>query len=544
MEHNQGSVLVVDDNRQVRMMLSHYLKRLGHDFTLAENGRQGLELVRAQAFDLVLLDIMMPEMDGYQVLEQLKADPVLRHIPVIMISAVDELESVVKCIELGAEDSLSKPFNPVLLQARIGASLEKKRLRDQEQAYVEELSVMQRIDRELNTTLDVNRAMRITLDWAMRRSNADAGLIGNVEEDGIQIMASQGYDAELAPYQDAHLPIELPAIRETIQSGQPQRLCKTEVKDGDQTQFADGILPAAQSQIVVPIRREGEVIGLLLLESVAPECFVAEALEFLTRLSDHAAIAISNAQLYAAVEAANIAKSDFVSFVSHELKTPMTSIRGYSDILAKGAVGPVTESQVQFLNIIRSNVDRMTILVGDLADVSRIEAGRLRLDFKAISLGEIVEEVVESARTQLEEKELTLTQHVPDNLSPVWADRTRLIQILTNMVSNAYKYTPQGGRIAVHVEQVANRWDPDGAPEVVHVAVEDNGIGIPPEDQEKIFQKFFRSPDQKARESPGTGLGLNITKNLVEMQGGRIWFESEFRQGTTFHFTVPVAETD
>ncbi len=543
MESIQGSVLVVDDNRQVRTMLSHYLKRLGHTVTLVENGCRALELVREQAFDLVLLDIMMPEMDGYQVLEQLKADPVLRHIPVIMISAVDELESVVKCIELGAEDSLSKPFNPVLLQARIGASLEKKRLRDQEQAYVEELAVMQRIDRELNATLDVHRAMRITLEWAMQRSGADAGLIGIVEEEGIQIMASQGYDVALDPYQDAHLPVKLPAIQQTIQSGHPQRLGTAGGQNDDSTQFTGGILTTAQSQIVVPIRREGKVIGLLVLESTAPECFGAEALDFLTRLSDHAAIAISNAQLYAAVEAANIAKSDFVSFVSHELKTPMTSILGYSDILVKGAVGPVNESQVQFLNVIRSNVDRMTVLVGDLADVSRIEAGRLRLDFKAVSVSEVVEEVVESAQTQLEEKELTLTLHVPDDLSPVWADRTRLIQVLTNMVSNAYKYTHKGKQVAIHVEQVTNQWDPEGAPQVVHVAVEDNGIGISPEDQANIFQKFFRSPDHQARESPGTGLGLNITKNLVEMQGGRIWFESEFRQGTTFHFTVPVAET-
>jgi signal transduction histidine kinase len=543
MEPDQGSVLVVDDNKQIRTMLSHYLKRQGHIVTVAENGRQGLELMRAQEFDLVLLDIMMPEMDGYQMLEHLKADPALRHIPVIMISAVDELESVVKCIELGAEDSLSKPFNPVLLKARIGASLEKKRLRDQEQAYVEELSVMQHIDRELNATLDVNRAMHITLEWAMGRSNADAGLVGIVEENGIRIMASQGYGAELASYQDSYLPVELSAIQKTIQSGQPQRLGATEVNDGDRTQFARGLLVTARSQIVVPIRREAKVIGLLLLESVSPERFTAETLAFLTRLSDHAAIAISNAQLYAAVEAANIAKSDFVSFVSHELKTPMTSIKGYSDILIKGAVGPVNETQVRFLNIIESNVDRMTVLVTDLADISRIEAGRLRLDFGAVSIAEVVEEVVQSARTQLERKELALIQHIPDDLSLVWADRTRLIQILTNMVSNAYKYTPKGGQIVIRVAQMANQRDPDGA-QVVHVAVQDNGIGIRPEDQANVFQKFFRSADERARESPGTGLGLNITKYLVEMQGGCIWFESEFRQGTTFHFTVPVAETD
>ena len=544
MEPNQGSVLVVDDNREIRTVLSHYLKRQGHVVTLAENGRQGLELVRVKEFDLVLLDIMMPEMNGYQMLEHLKADPTLRHIPVIMISAVDELESVVKCIELGAEDSLSKPFNSVMLKARIGASLEKKRLRDQDQAYMEELSVMQHIDRELNTTLDVGRAMRITLEWAMHRSNADAGLVGIVEESGIQIMASQGYDAELAPYQDAHLPAELPAIQETIQSGQPQRQCTTEVQDSGQTKFTGGLLAAAQSQIVIPIRREAEVIGLILLESATSEYFTAETLAFLTRLSDHAAIAISNAQLYAALEAANIAKSDFVSFVSHELKTPMTSIKGYSDMLVQGAVGPVNEMQVKFLNIVRSNVDRMSVLVTDLADVSRIEAGRLRLEPGAVSIIEIVEEVVQSVRTQFEEKELALAQHIPDDLSLVWADRSRLIQILANMMSNAYKYTPQGGQITIHVEQGANQWDPDGAPEVVHVAVQDSGIGISPQDQANIFQKFFRSEDQKARESPGTGLGLNITKNLVEMQGGRIWFESEFRQGTTFHFTVPVAETE
>jgi signal transduction histidine kinase len=120
--------------------------------------------------------------------------------------------------------------------------------------------------------------------------------------------------------------------------------------------------------------------------------------------------------------------------------------------------------------------------------------------------------------------------------------RTRLVQILVNLVSNAIKYTPEEGQIVVGAELTENRWDPQGAPQVVHVWVQDNGIGISPEDQRKIFQKFFRSDDPKAREAPGTGLGLNITKSLVEMQGGRIWFQSEYRKGTTFHFTIPVAE--
>src|SRR5947207_14897020 len=132
-----SSLLVVDDNSMNRIMLSRYITKLGYRSSLAENGRQALEKLQAEQFDLVLLDVQMPEMDGYQVLEQLKADPRLRDIPVIMISAVEELESVVRCIELGAQDYLPKPFNPVLLRARLTACLERKRLRDQEVDYLQ-----------------------------------------------------------------------------------------------------------------------------------------------------------------------------------------------------------------------------------------------------------------------------------------------------------------------------------------------------------------------------------------------------------------------
>jgi len=220
----------------------------------------------------------------------------------------------------------------------------------------------------------------------------------------------------------------------------------------------------------------------------------------------------------------------------------MTSIKGYTELLAAGAVGPVTEAQANFLATIRSNVERMSTLVSDLADVSRIEAGRLKLDFKPIALKEVVEEVVRSMRRQIEEKKQRLMVNVPENLPNLWADRTRLAQIITNLLSNAYKYTPSEGQIFLNAEVCQNEWDEGGAPKVVHVWVQDTGIGIAPEDQGKIFQKFFRSEDPKTREVPGTGLGLNITKSLVEFQGGKIWFESEFRKGTTFHFTIPIVE--
>lgn len=401
-------------------------------------------------------------------------------------------------------------------------------------ARVDELSVMQRIDRELNTSLDISRAMQITLEWAMRQSKADAGLVGIVEPDGLRIMASQGYTNELDDYQQAFLVYDGTPFEEAIQSGVPARNVPTGQKNG--------LFREAVSQTIIPIRREAATIGLLVLESKNATAISEDVLNFLIRLSDHASIAISNSQLYAAVQSANIAKSEFVSFVSHELKNPMTSIKGYTELLAAGAVGPINDMQSNFLSTIRSNVERMSTLVSDLADVSRIEAGRLRLNFKSVSLTEVVEEVTRSLKRQVEDKKQTITLQLAENLINVWADRDRLLQILTNLVSNANKYTPAEGQFSIHADVSDNIWDHSGAKQVVHIWVQDTGIGISPEDQKKIFQKFFRSEDPKTREAPGTGLGLNITKSLVEMMGGRIWFESEYRKGTTFHFTVPIAE--
>ncbi len=405
-------------------------------------------------------------------------------------------------------------------------------LTDQELAdRVEELSVMQRIDRELNASLEVDRAMRITLDWALRQSGAEAGLIGILDEEKLRVMAQQGFDEQLQSLPDQAMKVELPSMLKAVETGMPQQV----------TVEAAGhkLIPASHTQMVIPIRRENAVIGLLFLESMNDS---QVDMNFLNRLTDHAAIAISNAQLYSEVQRANLAKSDFVSFVAHELKNPMTSIKGYTELLSGGAVGQINDMQSKFLQTIKSNVERMSTLVSDLNDNSKIEAGRLRLEYKATSSADLVDEVVRTFTRQLEEKRQVLELRIPEDLPPMWADRVRVAQVLTNLISNAHKYTPEGGVIQVGVEMSPNQWDPDGAPRVIHLWVRDNGIGMALEDQQKVFQKFFRSDDPKTREVPGTGLGLNITRSLVEMQGGRIWFESEYREGTTFHFTVPVAE--
>jgi GAF domain-containing protein len=213
---------------------------------------------------------------------------------------------------------------------------------------VEELSVMQRIDRELNTSLDVSKGMVITLEWAMRQSKSTAGLIGMVADDGLHVVASEGFARSLDEYEDGIIPLSLPVFKEAVSGGSIQRV------DTGQLRLGSNFLEGTQSQLVMPIRRETEVIGLLLLESVEEDRYDEQSIGFLTRLSDHASIAIANAQLYAEVQRANIAKSDFVSFVSHELKTPMTSIKGYADLLSAGAVGEVTDAQTEFLATIRT----------------------------------------------------------------------------------------------------------------------------------------------------------------------------------------------
>jgi signal transduction histidine kinase len=243
-----------------------------------------------------------------------------------------------------------------------------------------------------------------------------------------------------------------------------------------------------------------------------------------------------------AAEAANRAKDEFISVVTHELRSPLSSVLGSVGLLEDGEAGPISEEQRDFLHIIEANTKRMAALASDLADVSRIESGQLQLEMGAVSLAEIIREVMRSTRLQIERKDQTLLLQVPDDLPKVWGDHIRLVQVITNLVSNAHKFTPEGGKIAVRAERAANQWSPQGAAEVVHIAVEDDGVGIKAEELGKLFLKFSRVGDRNTRRIPGTGLGLSIAKNLVEMQGGRIWCESEFGQGATFHFTVPVSE--
>ncbi len=225
-------------------------------------------------------------------------------------------------------------------------------------------------------------------------------------------------------------------------------------------------------------------------------------------------------------------KSEFLSMAAHELRAPMTSIKGYSDMLLLRLAGEYNERQKQFLDTIKANVDRVLEMANEFSDISRLESGALKLDAKPLHIDNVISEVIVSLQPQIEAKEIHLTVEVPPDLPQVWGDRTRIIQILTNLVTNAYKYTPEGGQIAI-----TTQWVDD----IVQVNVADTGIGIASQDQEKLFTRFFRADHPGVRRVGGTGLGLSITKSIVEMHGGHIWVESQLGKGSTFSFTLPLA---
>lgn len=228
-------------------------------------------------------------------------------------------------------------------------------------------------------------------------------------------------------------------------------------------------------------------------------------------------------------------KNEFVSMVSHELRTPLTSIKGYVDMVLDGEAGGTNPEQETYLKIVRANTDRLINMVNDLLDISRIESGRLELRPSAVPLREVVRSVVISLKKQIEAREINLTQALPEPPVIVTADRDRITQVLLNLINNACNYSPRGASVTVSVRKIDNH---------AQVDVTDTGIGISPEDQARIFTRFYRVDNSTTRQVGGTGLGLAVARSIVEMHGGRIWVKSEVGKGSTFSFTLPLAVDD
>jgi len=223
-------------------------------------------------------------------------------------------------------------------------------------------------------------------------------------------------------------------------------------------------------------------------------------------------------------------RQDFVANVSHELRTPLTTIKGYAETLLDGALKE--DQAFQFVQVIKRHTDRLTKIVEDLLMLSKIETKEFQLKTESISLPNLMDDIIDFLKEPAEKKKISLSRHETPSSLAIRADRSYLEQILINLLDNAIKYTPEGGRVIVSAAEKDSK--------DIQFSIEDNGIGIPKEDLSRIFERFYRVDKGRSKELGGTGLGLSIVKHLVQAHGGKVWVESQLAKGSTFYFSLPI----
>jgi len=448
----------------------------------------------------------------------------------------------------------------------------------------ESLRLRFEVDRELTSTLNLQTVLEALVRHAERLCGADLAFLAHRDDEAA--------DARIA----AHAGALGPAIRTwSIRPGQGQagwvlqeaRALSATTAEPPQDPYEVQVLTEEQlsAWLLAPIRIRQACLGVLGVGVRRRAALEEGAAEALQRLADQAAVALANALAYREIELLNLnleakvrartqelseanaaletshaklqqldrLKSDFVSNVSHELRTPLTAIRMAVDNLLDGVSGELSATLQRYLTRVKENTDRLVRLIGDLLDLSRIEAGRVELRPTPVPLDQVFRELVDGLRPMAAAKGLAL-EIVPGE-ERLWAvvDRDKLHQVLTNLVGNAMKFTPEGGRVRLSAHRP--RGGPEGSevpaqaagtspPQArqVEVRVEDTGEGIPPEELGAIFEKFHQLRRDGRGKTQGTGLGLTIAKSLIELHGGRIWVESQVGHGSRFSFTLPAAE--
>ncbi len=442
------------------------------------------------------------------------------------------------------------------------------------QQQVEQRQVLDRRAACLAEILNLSNALRRNLDLeevfprivqaAQKTLGFRLVMLSVQEQDGLdmRLVAAAGYPQSLLAHLQAMrhpLPLYQRVMRPEFRVGNSYLLCPRPAEELDEfwgTFVAplpeDARPPTGWNErllLITPLRGSDEqILGFLTVydhrETNAPDKNLVDILEI---FANQAAIAIEGAHLYRTLRESNEAKSEFLSVIAHELRTPMRAIWGYASLLEEGRGGNV-EEQRAFLQIIRANIARLDNLVNDLLAVSRLESGRLI--FKPLDLSEVLRESVLVARPALERKGLELRLDLPGELL-VQGDPERLVQVFTNLLSNAIKYTPAPGTVSLSARLLRHAEELDGAgpPQAtvtcpcVLVRVSDTGIGMTPQEQTRIFRCFFRSEHPLVRQEEGTGLGLYVVHLIVQAHRGQVWVESAPEQGSTFSVALPLAPT-
>jgi signal transduction histidine kinase len=420
---------------------------------------------------------------------------------------------------------------------------------------VVEMKTLYDVGQEITAQVALEPTLQLIVDRARTLLDGDLSLLALLEETGeeFRVRASSGAVTK-----------RLATLRFRAGQGVGGRVALTgqPVVVGDyQAELPDSpFLQVVQetgirSQVAVPLKVHGDTLGVLYVSSGVPHRFRDEDKVLLGALADQAAIALENTRLYEDVrrhaeelesrieartrelqeanlrlETASQHKSQFLANMSHELRTPLNAILGYTELILDGIYGGVTDRLEEILRRVQHSGQHLLGLINDVLDLSRIEAGELRLSLNDYSMGEVVQSVVTAVEPLAAEKELTLSVSVSPDLPTGRGDERRIAQVLLNLVGNAIKFTDTG-QVGMMVRASDSEY-------VVSVA--DTGPGIPPPDQKRIFEEFHQVDSSSTRSKGGTGLGLSIARRIVELHGGRIWVESEPGQGSTFSFTLPV----
>jgi len=525
-------VLIADDEADVLDMCAKALSAEGYQVSRARSGLEAVEMAKQQDFELLITDIRMPGMSGleaYRAIKQLDPD-----IAGVAITGYGAVAMVITALKLGMDDFLLKPFSLGDLSAAVSNALTRKGL-EKENARLKALIPLFQLSQTFVTVTDLDTLLQGIMQVAVQATLADLGvlMLENEASESLEVRAIVTKSGAQLPGQEYRLSDTI--TRQATEDGQPVIWQESSVERF----FAqETISHQVTTAVALPLITKGEVIGTLGLgKGRAEEPFARSDLELLSVLASQAAAAIQNARLFSRIRSAyeqlkelDRMKSEFLSTVSHELRAPLHSIGGFMQLLLDDKVED-RATQREALETVARQTERLTRLINNLLDVSRMESGWLKLEKGPVQIRDVVREVVAEVRPMAEGRQIALADDTAPELPIVFADHERLAQVIRNLMHNAIKFTPSGGRIVISAAESEGN---------LVISVEDDGAGISGEAMPHLFERFYQADSSDTRRAGGTGLGLYICRQIVIAHGGSIWAESEVGKGSTFHLGVPI----
>lgn len=521
MTEDPARILLVDDEESVLLTLEAVLKKEGYDVTAAGTGTEALKALRDKRFDLLLTDLRIDEVDGLTLLAAAqRRDP---ETVSILLTGYASLESAVQALRYGAFNYLLKPCNIDEMKLTITRGLEKKRLAEALRERVKDLE-------EANETI---RSFSEQLEEKVNSATAElAERINEIQESRTRLDAViDSMKDGLVVYDRNHL-----ALRANTYMLSLFGLRSADILGKSAAEVADltgePALEINQPALVLGSRSDNEWGDAAIVELPGPrKRFVRRVIAPVIGEGAPLSGFVVVYQDITDQKEVEQMKDDFLSIASHELKTPLTSIMGYTQLLNRRLSSETRRTGSEdVIEVIESQCRRMKRLVEDLLDVSRIERGTLQTSQAKLELQPLVAAVVNKFKNTSPQHEFLM--FMPEAPLTVWGDEDRLDQVLTNLVSNAVKYSPDGGNVEVRVQRTGDS---------AEVRVRDPGIGIPEDQQARIFSRFYQAESVvRSRRFGGMGLGLFISKAIIDEMGGTISVDSAVGKGSTFRFTLPL----